>query len=203
MKKLAILISGGGRTLKNLIDKIASEKLPAEVALVISSSSTSAGLGIAADAGIPAEKFLRGGYESDEAYSDAIFSRCRAASVDLIILGGWLKKLVIPPDYTHKVVNIHPSLIPAFCGHGFFGHHVHAAAVAYGVKFSGCTVHFVDNEYDHGPVILQKTVPVLPDDTPDTLAARVFQAECEAYPEAIRAILEGRVEMCGRTVKIR
>ncbi len=202
MKKIAVLISGGGRTLMNLLEKIADGRLSAQVAMVISSSSTSKGLQIAADAGIPAEKMLRGGYDSDEAYSEAIFACCRAAGAELVVLGGWLKKLVIPADFALRVVNIHPSLIPAFCGHKFYGHFVHEAAVAYGVKVSGCSVHFVDNEYDHGPVILQKTVPVLAEDDADTLAARVFEQECVAYPEAIQAILTGRVEMCGRIVKI-
>lgn len=202
MKKIAVLISGGGRTLMNLLEKIDQGTLSAEVTLVISSSSTSKGLEIAAGAGIPAEILLRGGYDSDAAYSADIFSRCRAAGVELVVLGGWLKKLVIPDDFMLRVVNIHPSLIPAFCGHKFYGHHVHEAAVAYGVKVSGCSVHFVDNEYDHGPVILQRTVPVDADDDADTLAARVFQQECVAYPEAIQAILAGRVEMRGRIVKI-
>jgi len=99
-------------------------------------------------------------------------------------------------------VNIHPALIPSFCGKGFYGHHVHEAALAYGVKLSGCTVHFVDNQYDHGPVILQVPVPVLDDDTPDTLADRVFAAECEAYPKALQLLAEGRVRVEGRRVRI-
>jgi len=99
------------------------------------------------------------------------------------------------------VTNNHPSLIPAFCGQGFYGHHVHEAVLAYGVKLSGCTVHFADNQYDHGPVILQRAVPVLDDDTPDTLAARVFEAECEAYPEALRLIASGRLRLDGRRVR--
>ncbi|HPM80106.1 MAG TPA: formyltransferase family protein, partial [Candidatus Anammoximicrobium sp.] len=93
-------------------------------------------------------------------------------------------------------------LIPAFCGQGFYGHHVHQAALDYGVKLSGCTVHFADNQYDHGPIILQRTVPVLDDDTPETLAARIFEQECEAYPEAIRLFAEGRLQVAGRRVRI-
>ena len=98
-------------------------------------------------------------------------------------MGGFLKHVLIPADFENRVVNIHPALIPAFCGQGFYGHRVHEAVLDAGAKMSGCTVHFVDNVYDHGPIILQRTVPVLDDDTPDTLAARVFAAECEAYPE--------------------
>jgi folate-dependent phosphoribosylglycinamide formyltransferase PurN len=92
-------------------------------------------------------------------------------------------------------MNIHPSLIPAFCGKGYYGHHVHEAALKFGAKISGCTVHFADNEYDHGPIIIQRAVPVLDDDTSDTLAARVFEQECEAYPEAIRLFAEGRLQI--------
>jgi phosphoribosylglycinamide formyltransferase-1 len=117
-------------------------------------------------------------------------------------MGGFLKRLDIPADYANRVVNIHPGLIPAFCGQGFYGHRVHEAVLEYGAKLSGCTVHFADNQYDHGPVILQKAVPVTSDDTPDTLAARVFEAECEAYPEAIQLIAEGRVVLEGRRVRV-
>jgi folate-dependent phosphoribosylglycinamide formyltransferase PurN len=99
-------------------------------------------------------------------------------------------------------MNIHPSLIPAFCGRGFYGHHVHEAVLAYGVKITGCTVHFADNQYDHGPIILQRAVPVWDDDTPESLAARVFEQECEAYPEAIRLYAAGRLQLEGRRVRI-
>jgi folate-dependent phosphoribosylglycinamide formyltransferase PurN len=99
-------------------------------------------------------------------------------------------------------MNIHPALIPAFCGKGYYGHHVHEAALAYGVKVSGCTVHFADNIYDHGPIILQRTVPVLDTDTAESLAVRVFEQECEAYPEAIRLFAEGRLRIDGRRVRI-
>jgi phosphoribosylglycinamide formyltransferase 1 len=126
----------------------------------------------------------------------------RRSGADLVVLGGFLKRIVIPPDFTNRVTNIHPGLIPAFCGDGMYGHHVHEAVIAYGAKVSGCTVHFADNQYDHGPVILQKAVPVLDDDTPDTLAARVFQAECEAYPQALQWIAAGRVRVEGRRVRV-
>ncbi len=117
-------------------------------------------------------------------------------------MGGFLKQLTIPSDFANRVVNIHPALVPAFCGRGFYGHRVHEAVLEYGAKLSGCTVHFADNQYDHGPVILQKAVPVLDDDTPESLAARVFQAECEAYPEAIQLIADNRVRVEGRRVRI-
>ena len=115
-------------------------------------------------------------------------------------MGGFLKHVLIPPDFTNRVVNIHPALIPAFSGKGFFGHHVHHAVLAYGVKVSGCTVHFVDNEYDHGPILLQRVVPVEENDTPESLAKRVFDAECEAYPEALRLLASGEVRVEDRKV---
>ena len=117
-------------------------------------------------------------------------------------MGGWLKLVVIPDDFQNRVMNIHPALIPAFCGKGFYGHRVHEAVLEYGAKISGCTVHFVDNQYDHGPIILQRTVDVLTDDTPDTLAARVFAAECEAYPEALRLFAAGRLRVEDRRVRV-
>ncbi len=112
-------------------------------------------------------------------------------------MGGFLQHLLIPSDFEHRVINIHPSLIPSFCGEGFYGLHVHQAAVDYGVKISGCTVHFVDNQYDHGPIILQRSCPVLPDDTPESLQQRVFREECIALPEAIRWIAQKRLEITG------
>jgi folate-dependent phosphoribosylglycinamide formyltransferase PurN len=116
-------------------------------------------------------------------------------------MAGFLQLLQVPDDFQNRVMNIHPALISAFCGKGYYGHHVHEAALAYGVKVSGCTVHFADNVYDHGPIILQRTVPVLDGDTPDALAARVFEEERIAYPEAIRLFAEGRLRVEGRVVR--
>jgi phosphoribosylglycinamide formyltransferase 1 len=200
--RLAVLISGGGTTLRNLLAKIDAGQLDARVMLVISSAPDARGLEFARAAGVPAEVFRRKDFPATEEFSRAIFDRCRAVGADVVVLGGFLKRLVIPPDFQNRVTNIHPALIPAFCGHGFYGHHVHEAVLEYGAKLSGCSVHFADNQYDHGPVILQKAVPVLDDDTPETLAARVFQAECEAYPEALRLLGQGRVRVEGRRVKI-
>ena len=117
-------------------------------------------------------------------------------------MGGFLQLIAIPDDFRNRVMNIHPSLIPAFCGKGFYGERVHEAVLAMGVKVSGCTVHFTDNEYDHGPIILQRTVEVRDDDTVETLFARVFEQECEAYPEAIRLFAEGRLRVEGRRVRV-
>jgi phosphoribosylglycinamide formyltransferase 1 len=200
--RIAVLISGGGTTLRNLIEKIGAGRLRVEIALVIASTPDAGGLRFAHEAGIPAAVIERRSFPSQEAYSRTIFDHCRQAQANLVVMGGFLKRLTIPDDFANRVVNIHPALIPAFCGEGFYGHHVHEAVLAFGAKLSGCTVHFADNQYDHGPVILQKAVPVLGGDTPETLAARVFEAECEAYPEALQWIAEGRVCVEGRRVRI-
>ena len=201
--RIAVLISGGGTTLLNLLQKIAAGQLPIEIAVVISSNPTAPGLRFATEAGIPNAVISLKSFPSQDDFSRAVFDECRRAGVDLVVMGGFLKRLNIPPDFCNRVVNIHPALVPAFCGNGFYGHRVHEAVLEYGAKLSGCTVHFADNQYDHGPVILQRAVPVLDDDTPQTLAARVFAAECEAYPEAIRLIAAGRVAVEGRRVRIR
>jgi formyltetrahydrofolate-dependent phosphoribosylglycinamide formyltransferase len=201
--RIAVLISGGGTTLRNFLEKIAAGRLPVEIGLVISSSPTARGLQFAADAGIPSAIVERKAFASQDDFSREIFDRCRRAGVDLVAMAGFLKRVTIPADFAGRVVNIHPALVPAFCGEGFYGHRVHEAVLEYGAKLSGCTVHFADNQYDHGPVILQRAVPVLDDDTPETLAARVFEAECEAYPEALRLLAAGRVTIEGRRVRIR
>jgi phosphoribosylglycinamide formyltransferase 1 len=200
--RIAVLISGGGTTLRNFIERVNAGTLRVEIPLVISSSPAAGGIRFAHEAGIPCEIIQRKGFASQEDFSHAVFDRCRAARTDLVAMGGFLKQLTIPADFTNRVTNIHPALVPAFCGAGLYGHHVHEAVLQYGAKLSGCTVHFADNQYDHGPVIVQQAVPVLDDDTPDTLAARVFAAECEAYPEALQSIAEGRVTVHGRRVRI-
>jgi len=200
--RIAVLISGGGTTLRNFIEKIAAGRLPVEIALVVSSSPAARGLQFAADAGIPSVVVARKSFADQNAFSRAIFDRCRLSHVDLVAMAGFLKRVTIPEDFAGRVVNIHPALVPAFCGEGFYGRRVHEAVLEYGAKLSGCTVHFADNQYDHGPVILQRAVPVLDDDTPETLAARVFEAECEAYPEALRLLAAGRVTVEGRRVRI-
>lgn len=188
---IAVLISGGGTTLKNLIDQVAVGKLNVDIRLVISSKSTAGGLDHAKTAGIPAQVIRRSDSESAESFRDAIFGACRDAGVQLVVMGGFLKHVLIPDDFENRVINIHPSLIPDFCGHGFYGSRVHAAVLEAGAKKSGCTVHFVDDEFDHGPIILQREVPVVDNDTVQSLAARVFAAECEALPAAIRKIANG------------
>jgi phosphoribosylglycinamide formyltransferase-1 len=200
--RTAVLISGGGTTLRNLIQKIEAGLLDVAIELVISSDPAARGLQFARAAGIPNVAVVRKQFDSREAFSAVIFDHCRRAEVDLVVMGGFLKQVTIPDDFTNRVVNIHPALIPSFCGKGMYGHHVHEAVLEYGAKITGCTVHFADNEYDQGPVILQTAVPVMEDDTPESLAARVFEAECEAYPEVLRLVAAGRVTVKGRRVHI-
>jgi formyltetrahydrofolate-dependent phosphoribosylglycinamide formyltransferase len=203
---LAVLISGTGRTLKNFIDLVDAGELPVEIRLVISSSPTAGGLQHADAAGIPTKVCRReshpAGFAGHKPYSEEIFSACRRADVDYVAMAGFVKYVPVPDDFEHRVLNIHPALIPSFCGKGMYGHHVHKAVLEHGVKVSGCTVHFADNQYDCGPIIDQQVVPVLDDDTPETLADRVFAAECELYPRVLRALAEGRVEVDGRQVRV-
>jgi len=200
--RLAVFISGTGRTLKNLIDRIHHEQLSAEIVVVVSSVSNVVGLQYAEEESIPIDIVERCQYDSLTEFSEANFNACRAARADYVVLAGYLRRLEIPKDFENRVLNIHPSLIPSFCGKGYYGNIVHSKALEYGVKVSGCTVHFVDQEYDNGPIILQKAVEVYEGDTSDTLNDRVFAAECQAYPEAIELLADGRVSVKGRIVKI-
>jgi phosphoribosylglycinamide formyltransferase-1 len=204
--RLAVLISGSGRTLKNFIDLAAEGQLPVDIRLVVSSAASARGLQFAEDAGIPTLVVRRNdfpaGAAGDQPYGDAIFGACREAQVDYVVMAGFLKLAPMPDDFIGRVLNIHPALMPAFCGPGMYGHHVHQAVLDYGAKVTGCTVHFADNQYDHGPIIVQQPVPVFDDDTPDTLAARVFEAEKEAYPRVLRLLAAGRVKLTGRRVTI-
>jgi phosphoribosylglycinamide formyltransferase-1 len=200
--RIAVLISGSGRTLKNILDLAAEKRLPVDVRLVASSSAKAGGLEFARAAGIPAEVFDRRRFDSDRTYGDAIFAACRNAGVDYVVMAGFLKLAPVPDDFAGRVVNIHPSLIPAFCGHGMYGHRVHQAVLDAGAKVTGVTIHFVDNEYDNGPIIWQQPVPVFDDDTTDTLAARVFEAEKEAYPHVLRLLAAGRIQLDGRRVRL-
>ena len=198
--KIAVLISGGGTTLKNLIDYKTRGELDVEMALVVSNKSDAGGLKYAAEAEIPTAIVNHKDFDSVAAFSEAIFSRCRDAKVDLVVMGGFLRRVKIPDDFCNRVVNIHPSLIPSFCSKGNYGSRVHQAVIAYGCKISGCTVHFVDDQYDHGPILAQETVRVLDGDTPSVLAARVFEKECELYPKVVNAIASGKVSVSDRRV---
>jgi phosphoribosylglycinamide formyltransferase-1 len=190
--RIAVLLSGGGTTLQNLIDRIANGRLAASIVQVISDQTTAYGLIRARESNLPTAVVSRKECASPEEFSRRIFELVRQSGADLVCMAGFLQLLPIPDDFRGRVMNIHPALLPAFGGKGMYGRRVHEAVLAAGAKTSGCTVHFADNEYDHGPIIVQRTVSVLKDDTPETLAARVFEQECAAYPEAIRMFAEGR-----------
>ncbi len=202
MLNLAILISGGGTTLQNLIDGINDKTLNANIQIVISTAPDTHGIKRAEQNSIPVAIVQRKGFDDSDNFSNTIINEIEKYSVDLIILAGFLHLFKIPDKYTGKVMNIHPGLIPSFCGKGYYGHHVHEAVIESGVKVSGCTVHFVDNEYDCGPIIIQRVVQVHEDDSPETLAQRVFKEECIAYPEAINLFAEGRLKIEERKVRI-
>ncbi|MFO0789761.1 MAG: phosphoribosylglycinamide formyltransferase [Pirellulales bacterium] len=203
--KLAVLISGSGRTLKNFIDLAAEGKLPVDIRLVVSSSAKAGGLKFASDAGIlsvviPRNLFAAGA-TGDAQFGDAIFGPCREAGVDYVAMAGFMKLAPVPADFEGRVVNIHPALIPSFCGPGMYGDRVHQAVIDAGVRVTGCTVHFVDNVYDHGPIIWQQPVPVFEDDTADTLGKRVFECEKEAYPHVLRQLAAAKIRLEGGRVK--
>lgn len=197
--KIAVLISGSGRTLKNFIDLAAEDQLPVDIRLVVSSSQKAGGLKFAEAAGIATKTIRRqefaSGAAGDKKFGDTIFAACRDAGVDYVAMAGFMKLAPVPDDFAGRVVNIHPALIPAFCGHGMYGDRVHQAVLDAGVKVTGCTVHFVDNVYDHGPIIWQQPVPVFDDDTADTLGKRVFEVEKEAYPHVLRLLAAGRIKL--------
>ncbi len=199
---LGVLISGSGSTLQNFIDQIQSGRLPATIQVVISSKSGVAGIERARKYNIPTVVIPHSDYKNTDSFSDAINTELDKFPIDLITLAGFLHLYKIPEKYLGKVMNIHPGLIPAFCGHNYYGKKVHEAVINYGAKVSGCTVHFADNHYDTGPIIIQRAIPVLEDDTPETLATRVFKEECEAYPEAIRLFAAGKLKVEGRKVRI-
>ena len=200
--KLAVLLSGSGTTLQNLIDRIDEGWLDAEISCVIGSRADAYGLERARKHGISTAVFVRKHFPDTAAFSAAIWNEVRAHEVDLVVLAGFMCMLDIPEDFSNRIMNVHPALIPAFCGKGMYGHHVYEAVLEYGVKVTGATVHFVDAQYDHGQIILQESVPVLDTDTPDTLAERVQAKERELYPRAIQLFIEKRLRIDGRRVAI-
>jgi formyltetrahydrofolate-dependent phosphoribosylglycinamide formyltransferase len=200
--RLAVLLSGGGRSLRNLLDRIAAGTLPAEVVVVVSSRPDVNGIDIARSAGVPTFVIPRKDHADHVSFSAAVNEVLEPLHPELIVLAGFLSLYFPPPELEQCVMNIHPALLPSFGGKGFYGHRVHETVLGSGVKVSGCTVHFADPEYDAGPIIVQRAVPVLDDDDADTLAARVFEQECEAYPEAIHLFAEGRLRIEGHRVRI-
>jgi phosphoribosylglycinamide formyltransferase 1 len=199
---LAVLVSGSGTTLQNIVDCIGEGKLNARVQLVIGSKPDLVGIERARNANLPAHVVDRRSFKDVASFSSRVFELIDDAHVDLICLGGWLCLLDIPQKWQGRIMNIHPALLPSFGGKGMYGRRVHEAVINHGCKISGCTVHFVDGSYDTGPIIVQRTCPVLDDDTPEELAHRVFEEEKIAYPEAIRLFAEGRLRNDGRRVRV-
>ena len=191
--RLAVLISGSGTSLQNFIDKIEAGSLDARIVVVIASRRNIAGIERAEKAGLHVEIVERRKFADADSFSEAITAAIEPQDPDLVLLAGFLQKYLFPEKYHGRVLNIHPGLLPEYGGQGMYGHHVHEAVLAAGEPESGCTVIIADHEYDHGPTVLERRVPVLPGDTSDTLAARVFEAECEAYPEAVRMFAEGKL----------
>ncbi len=192
----------------NILSEIRGGRLNAEVAVVVASRDCK-GVQRARNAGLdvhvaPYKSFRTPQGQPDiPAYSAAIAEKLDAAEADLVVQAGFLSLWRIPPQYEGRVMNIHPALLPSFGGEGMYGNHVHEAVLAAGCKVSGCTVHFVTNEYDAGPIIIQRCVPVKEGDDADSLAERVFEQECIAYPEAIRLFAEGRLKIEGNVVRIK
>jgi phosphoribosylglycinamide formyltransferase-1 len=193
--RIGVLLSGNGTSLENLFDHIASGDVPGEVVVVISSKADAYGLERARRHGVPAIPVPRREYASNDAFNDALHAALEPYDVDLIALLGFLSLFQLRGRYDGRVINVHPALIPAFSGRGFYGKRVYDAVLAAGVKITGATVHFTDDEYDHGPILMQQAVPVLEDDSVSTLAERVTAAERRLVPEAIRLIALGRVEV--------
>lgn len=201
--RLVCTVSGGGRTVLNLLDRIGDGTLRARIPLVVADRECDA-LPRLRERGVETALVRWTGGTTPESYAERVWPVIEAARPDLVCCCGFLRLLLIPHRWKGRVLNIHPGLLPRFGGKGMYGARVHAAVLASGEKESGCTVHVADNEYDRGPVVVQRKVPVRPDDTPESLAARVFEAECEAYPEAIRLFQEGRVRVSedGRKVVV-
>jgi len=199
--RVGVLISGSGRTLMNLHRLATEGQLPIRIVRVIASRPCG-GVDKARAAGLDTHVALFKEMPDVQAYSQRIADLLAEAKVQLAVQAGFLSFWRIPPALEGRVMNIHPALLPGFGGKGMYGHHVHEAVLAAGCKVSGCTVHFVTNRYDEGPIIIQRCVPVREGDTPDTLAGRVFEQECLAYPEAIRLFAQGRLKIEGQVVRI-
>jgi formyltetrahydrofolate-dependent phosphoribosylglycinamide formyltransferase len=201
--RVAVLLSGEGTTLESLCERMDAGEVPGRVVLVLSSKAEAGGLARARRRGIPAVAVPRKAHRDAREFNDGLHAELARHEVDLVACLGFLSPFELRGRFEGRALNTHPALIPAFCGKGFYGHRVHQAVIDAGVKVSGATVHFVDEEYDHGPIILQEAVPVLDDDTAETLAARVQAVERRLVPEAIRLFAEGRLTIDGRRVRIR
>lgn len=205
MKRLAVMVSGGGTDLQSVIDGVQSGKIPAEIAVVISSKPGVYALERAKKAGIPGIVICKKDYADEQAFFDANLGVLREYGAEGVVLAGYLSILgkQMIEAYPNKIINIHPSLIPSFCGKGYYGLRVHQAVLDYGAKVSGATVHFVDEGADTGPIILQRAVSVLPEDTAESLQQRILEVEHEILPEAVALFCAERLLVQGRKVTIR
>ena len=205
-KNIAVLVSGGGTNLQALIDAQArGEIVNGSITAVIASTSEAYALERAKKAGIPGYVLARSDYPNAQAMTLALVDKLHELGIDLVVMAGFMTIVTgeLFQAYENAVINIHPSLIPSFCGKGCYGLHVHEKALAYGVKLSGATVHFVTEECDAGPIIIQKTVDVLPDDTPEVLQRRIMeQCEWKILPQAVSLFCQGRLKVEGRTVRV-
>jgi phosphoribosylglycinamide formyltransferase-1 len=196
MLRIAVFASGRGSNLKAILDAINAGTIPnAQIALVISNNSDSGALAIARSSSIPALHLSRKQFDSDESFNQTLLSSLDEHRVNFIALAGYMKRISVSivKAFRDRIVNIHPALLPSFGGPGMYGRFVHEAVIRSGAAFSGATVHMVDEEYDHGRIILQRSISVDPGETPETLAAKISTIEHELYPEAIRMIAEGKV----------
>ena len=200
--QLAILLSGSGTTMLNIQQCIDEGKLNAEIKIVISSRGDVKGVERARKIGVEPVIIRRKDFDSIEEFSDSIATVVRDAGCGLVVQAGWLCLWHIPDDFVNRVMNIHPALLPSFGGKGMWGHFVHEAVLEAGCKISGCTVHFCTNEYDKGPIIVQRSCAAFDSDSPEQLAARVFEQECIAYPEAIELFEQGRLKVMDNIVII-
>jgi formyltetrahydrofolate-dependent phosphoribosylglycinamide formyltransferase len=200
--RIAFFLSGSGTTLENLLHHVESGEVPGKVVLVLSDRASAKGLDRARRAGIPTAVVERSAWRDQAAFDAAIEAAVRPASPDLVAMGGFLRLWHVPPDLRGRVMNVHPSLLPAFGGRGWYGERVHRGVLDAGVKVTGCTVHFVDDEYDHGPIVAQAAVVVEDDDTPATLSKRVQEAERRLFPACIRLFAEGRLRIEGARVRV-
>ncbi len=203
MTNIAVFASGHGTNFQAIIDAIESGYIKnARIALCLVDRKEAGALNRAWKHGIPTAVVERNAFASKKDFENAIANETNKASVDLILLAGFMR--ILSPEfvsqYPNKIMNIHPALLPSFGGKGLYGPKVHQAVLDYGTKITGCTVHFVDEECDHGPIIIQAPVPVQDDDTPETLAKRVLEQEHKIYPEAVRLYCEGKLEIIGRRV---
>jgi phosphoribosylglycinamide formyltransferase-1 len=189
VKQLAFFISGSGGNALNLLRACREGRVAGLPVLGLASSPKAGGIARLEAEGLPMAVISRSGFESDEAFSEACYRAAEAAGAEVICLCGWLKKLAVPSRWEGRILNIHPGLLPQYGGPGMYGGHVHRAVLVAGEAESGATVHLVDGEYDHGRILQQLRVPVLPDDTPETLQQRVYGAEMELFPRALAAYL--------------